>query len=178
MAATGRSSVLNEDVFAGSMQGSLPADWSLPAGRIAVAFGGEYRKEAARVTADANALGVGWSVGNFSAFTGQYNVMEGFGEVTAPILKDNFVQSLDFNTAGRITSLIPPRALVETWKLGLTSQVNDDIRLRSTWSFDIRAPDLQELFATGFSVLATFSPTFTTATRRQRLYACRAAIPT
>lgn len=148
-------SVLNEDVFSGSMQGVLPADWSLPAGRIAVAFGGEYRKEAARVTADANALAVNWSVGNFSAFHGQYNVVEGFGEVTVPILKDNFVQSLEFNTAGRLTSY-STSGLVETWKLGLTSQVNDDVRLRSTWSFDIRAPDLQELFASGFSVLGTF----------------------
>jgi outer membrane receptor protein involved in Fe transport len=147
-------SVLNEDVFAGSMQGQLPADWSLPAGRIAVAFGGEYRKEAARVTADANAQVVGWSVGNFAGFTGQYNVMEGFGEVTVPVLKDEFVQSLEFNAAGRLTSY-STSGLVETWKLGLTSQVNDDVRLRSTWSFDIRAPDLQELFATGFSVLAT-----------------------
>ena len=149
-------SVLQEDVFSGSMQGVLPADWSLPAGRIAVAFGGEYRKEAARVTADANAQAVNWSVGNFSAFTGQYNVMEGFAEVTAPILKDSFVQSLEFNTAGRLTSY-STSGLVETWKLGLTSQVNDDVRLRSTWSFDIRAPDLQELFATGFSVLGTFA---------------------
>jgi iron complex outermembrane receptor protein len=147
-------SVLNEDVFSGSMQGVLPSEWSLPAGRIAVAFGGEYRKEAARVTADANAQAVGWSVGNFSAFTGQYNVMEGFAEVTAPILKDTFVQSLEFNSAGRLTSY-STSGLVETWKLGLTSQVNDDVRLRTTWSFDIRAPDLQELFATGFSVLAT-----------------------
>jgi iron complex outermembrane receptor protein len=37
---------------------------------------------------------------------------------------------------------------VETWKLGLTSQVNDDIRLRFTMSYDIRAPNLGELFNT------------------------------
>ena len=36
--------------------------------------------------------------------------------------------------------------MVETWKLGLTSQINDDFRVRGTWSFDIRAPDLAELF--------------------------------
>ena len=149
-------SVLNEDVISGSMQGLLPADWSLPAGPIAVSFGGEYRKEGARVTADPTALAVGWNVGNFSAFSGQYNVQEGFLEVNAPLLKNSFVQSLDFNTAGRITSY-STSGLVETWKLGLTSQINDDIRLRSTWSFDIRAPDLQELFATGFSVAATFA---------------------
>ena len=149
-------SVLNEDVVAGSMQGQLPADWSLPAGRIAVAFGGEYRKEGARVSADPTAQAVGWNVGNFSAFAGQYNVVEGFGEVTVPVLKDDFVQSLEFNAAGRMTSY-STSGLVETWKLGLTSQVNDDVRLRSTWSLDIRAPDLQELFTTGYSVAGTFT---------------------
>ena len=148
-------SVLNQDVFAASASGQLPEEWSLGAGPIAVAFGAEYRQEGARVTADANALAVNWSVGNFSAFSGHYSVAEGFGEVTVPILKDSFVQSLDFNTAGRITSY-STSGMVETWKLGLTSQVNDDIRLRGTWSFDIRAPDLQELFSSGFSILGTF----------------------
>ena len=70
---------------------------------------------------------------------------EGFVEVDVPLLKDNLVQSLEFNSAGRITGY-STSGLVETWKLGLTSQVNDDIRLRTTWSFDIRAPDLQELY--------------------------------
>ncbi|MGZ5929887.1 MAG: TonB-dependent receptor domain-containing protein [Rhizomicrobium sp.] len=149
-------SVLNEDVFSASANGTLPEGWSLGAGPISVAMGGEYRQEGARVTADPTALAVGYSVGNFSAFSGHYSVQEGFAEVNVPILKDSFVQSLDFNTAGRITSY-STSGMVETWKLGLTSQVNDDVRLRSTWSFDIRAPDLQELFASGFSVAATFA---------------------
>jgi len=156
-------SVLNEDVFAASASGQLPEEWSLGAGPVAVAFGAEYRQEGARVTADPTALSVGYSVGNFSAFSGHYSVAEGFGEVTVPVLKDSFVQSLDFNTAGRITSY-STSGMVETWKLGLTSQVNDDIRLRGTWSFDIRAPNLQELFASGFSISGTFVDPYTHAT--------------
>jgi iron complex outermembrane receptor protein len=152
-------SVLNEDVFAASMQGQLPEEWSLGAGPISVAFGGEYRQEGARVSADPTALAVGYSVGNFSAFSGHYSVQEGFAELNIPVLKDSFVQSVDFNTAGRITSY-STSGLVETWKMGVTSQVNEDIRLRSTWSFDIRAPNLQELFASGFSVAATFTDPF------------------
>ena len=70
------------------------------------------------------------------------------------MLKDNFVQSLDFNAAGRMTSY-STSGLVETWKLGLTSQVNDDFRLRTTWSFDIRAPDLSELFSGGVPILGS-----------------------
>jgi iron complex outermembrane receptor protein len=149
-------SVLNEDVFSASASGVLPADWSLPAGPIAMSFGAEYRQEGARVTADPTAAAVGYNIGNFSGFSGHYSVAEGFVEINAPLLKDSFVQSLDFNTAGRITDY-STSGMVETWKLGLTSQVNDDIRLRSTWSFDIRAPNLQELFATGFSIASTYA---------------------
>jgi outer membrane receptor protein involved in Fe transport len=139
-------SILNQDVVAGSMQGELP--WALPAGPVAVAFGGEYRRESGRVTAAALAQVQGYTVGNFAPFHGSYDVSEGFVEIDGPILKDSIVQSLDFNTAGRITSY-STSGMVETWKLGLTSQVNDDIRLRATWSFDIRAPNLSELFAAG-----------------------------
>jgi hypothetical protein len=42
--------------------------------------------------------------------------------------------------------------LVETWKLGLVSQVNDQIRLRTSWSLDIRAPQISELFSAGHSL--------------------------
>ena len=136
--------ILNQDVAAASLQGQLP--WGLPAGRVAIAMGGEYRKEAASVTATALAEANAFPNGNFKNFAGQYQVEEGFLEVNAPILKNVVVQSLDFNAAGRVTNYSTSGA-VETWKLGLTSQVNDDIRLRTSWSFDIRAPDLSELFS-------------------------------
>ena len=138
---------LNQDVLAGSMQGLLP--WGLPAGPVAVAFGAEYRHEQGGVIS-ANPLGAAgqWAAGNFVPYRGQYHVEEGFLEVNAPILKDNIVQSLDFNAAGRLTGY-STSGLVETWKLGLTSQVDDNIRLRSSWSLDIRAPQISELFAPG-----------------------------
>jgi outer membrane receptor protein involved in Fe transport len=52
---------------------------------------------------------------------------------------------MDFSAAGRITSY-STSGLVETWKLGLTSQVNEDVKLRTSLSFDIRAPGVGELF--------------------------------
>jgi iron complex outermembrane receptor protein len=152
--------ILTQDVASASMQGVLP--WSLGAGQVSVAFGGEYRKEGGRVTADPPAQARLFSVGNFSGFYGQYDVEEGFVEIDAPLLKDNLVQSLEFNSAGRITDY-STSGLVETWKLGLTSQVNDDIRLRTTWSFDIRAPDLQELYGSGYSVLGSVTDPHTGA---------------
>ncbi len=139
--------VLNEDVFSGSMQGILP--WNLTgAGAPSVAFGGEYRKEGGVNHISALAQAKALSVGNFGGLQGHYSVEEGFLETDVPLLKDNIVQNLDFNAAGRITSY-STSGMVETWKLGLTSQINDDVRLRTTWSYDIRAPDLAELFNRG-----------------------------
>ena len=136
--------LLNQDVLSGSMQGTLP--WQLPAGSVAVAFGAEYRKEAGVTTADPRGAASSWTNANFTNFpSSSYNVEEGFLEIDAPIIKNGIVESLDFNTAGRITSY-STSGMVETWKFGLTSQVNDYIRLRTTWSIDIRAPILTELF--------------------------------
>jgi outer membrane receptor protein involved in Fe transport len=47
--------------------------------------------------------------------------------------------------AGRMTSY-STSGLVETWKLGATSQITDDVKVRTTWSVDIRSPSLTELF--------------------------------
>jgi iron complex outermembrane recepter protein len=158
---------LNQDVASGSVQGVLP--WQLPAGAVAVAFGAEYRHEQGGVI-QANALGAAgqWGAGNFVPYRGQYHVEEGFLEVNAPILRDTVVESLDFNAAGRVTSYSTSGA-VETWKLGLTSQVDDNIRLRSSWSLDIRAPQISELFSPG-----TLSSQFCSYPLGAPQYACSA----
>lgn len=137
--------IMQQSVFSASAQGVLP--WGLPAGNIAVALGGEYRLEQQRNIRDPLQIGTipGWGGGNFAQYSGQYNVKEGFLEVNAPLLKDNFVQSLDFNAAGRFTDY-STSGQVQTWKLGMTSQINDDIRVRASWSADIRAPFISELF--------------------------------
>jgi outer membrane receptor protein involved in Fe transport len=136
---------LTMDVFEASMQGKLP--WSLGAGDITTAFGFHYRNQTGKN--EATALGElgGYAVANYVTFPySSVQVKEGFLEVNVPILADTFVQSLDLNAAGRITDY-STSGVVETWKLGFTSQLNEDIRLRATWSVDIRAPSIQDLFA-------------------------------
>ena len=137
----------NQDEAAAQVQGTLP--WELPAGKVAVAFGVGYRQEAGVNFADPNGVFASWATGNWAFFPpSHYTVMEGFAEVDAPIIKNGFVNSLDFSAAGRMTSY-STSGLVETWKLGLTSQVTEDFKLRTTWSVDIRAPNISELFALG-----------------------------
>jgi outer membrane receptor protein involved in Fe transport len=137
---------MSQSVFSLSTQGTSP--WGLAAGKPAIAIGYEYRHEQQRNTRDPLQLGASgvWESGNFSQFAGQYNVHEGFLEIDVPILKDSFVDDLNFNAAGRITSY-STSGLVETWKLGVTSQINEDIKIRATLSSDIRAPGVGELFS-------------------------------
>ena len=137
--------LIGQSVFSVATSGTLP--WGLPAGKIAVALGFEDRLEQQRVQRDPLQLGASgvFESGNFAQYAGQYNVQEGFLELDVPILKDQFVDSLDFNAAGRMTSY-STSGQVQTWKVGATSQLNEDIKLRVSLSNDIRAPSVGELF--------------------------------
>ncbi len=135
---------IEQDSAGVSMQGVLPWDL-IGAGAPSTAFGVEYRKEAAVATADPYGNAGGLGGGNFVPMSGEFNVIEGFAELDIPIIKNGIVESLDGNMAGRMTSY-STSGLVETWKLGMTSQINDDVRLRFTMSYDIRAPNLGELY--------------------------------
>ncbi len=141
---------LVQNVASISFQGKLPG---LAAGDIAVAFGADYREEIGDITVDPGAAARIYPVANFVPFSGRYDVKEAFAEIDVPLIKDGFVKSLNFNAAGRVTDY-STSGTVTTWKLGLTSQVNDDIRLRGTYSRDIRAPNLNELFSQGISTQA------------------------
>ncbi|MBU3078073.1 TonB-dependent receptor [Sphingomonas quercus] len=144
---------LTENVVAASMQGSLP--FGFAAGNIAVAFGAERRTEKGAITNDAGAQARNvYPVANFPSFFGKYNVEEAFVELDVPIIEDGFVRSLSFNTAGRVT-WYSTSGQVETWKVGLLSQLNNDLRVRATLSRDIRAPNLNELYSTGLQTQST-----------------------
>jgi outer membrane receptor protein involved in Fe transport len=146
------------DVVEASMSGTLP--FGLPAGDIATAFGAGYRKQQGQVWANALAASLAYGQGNSAIIPGDnhgpvsYNVWEGFAEVDVPVLRDTLVKSMDFNAAGRLTDY-STSGLVETWKLGATSQIDDNVKFRATYSVDIRAPQLAELYSSGQSGSST-----------------------
>ena len=126
------------------------------AGDVSIAVGAEYRKEKISgfvpdqfqplTTLDANNRPTTtnrWSVGNYLPTNGSYNVKEAYLETVVPLgfgLEFNgAVRATDYSTAGYVT----------TWKAGATWQPIPDIRFRVTRSRDIRAPNLNELFAAG-----------------------------
>ena len=120
------------------------------AGDVSVALGGEYRKEEVSGYVPEEYQS-GWSVGNFRATFGSYNVKEAYVETVVPL-----GLGAEFNGAARVTDY-STSGTVTTWKAGLTWQPIEDIRLRGTRSRDIRAPNLNELFQSGTSRTNTFS---------------------
>jgi outer membrane receptor protein involved in Fe transport len=127
-----------------------------------VAYGAEWRLERhGYYEIDRYSLAAMYPSGNFGAlFEGKQHVEEGFLEVQMPILKDTIVQTLNLDMSGRITNY-SNSGLVETWKLGLQSQIIDDVKFRLTWSHDIRAPTIWDIAAPGALALrgcAAFVP--------------------
>jgi len=135
-----RAQELTQDVAAVNL--STAALFDLWAGPVSFATGLEWRKE--QVTGAVDPIhNSGWLYGNYRITEGDYTVLEGYVETIIPL-----TSSLDFNGAFRVTDY-ELSGTVETWKLGLSWQPIEDVRIRITQSRDIRAPNLSELFAAG-----------------------------
>ncbi|OYY79639.1 MAG: hypothetical protein B7Y43_00795 [Sphingomonas sp. 28-62-20] len=145
-------------VGAANLRGTPFATW---AGDVQVAVGGEWRRDELIATSDPYSLAAIAAAGNYGAYSGRVNVSEFFGEVGIPLARNlPFAKSLDLNGAFRRTDYSTSGA-VTTWKVGITYEPISAIRLRGTWSRDIRAPNLSELFAytgSGVSVNSTVNP--------------------
>ncbi|MBC2667461.1 TonB-dependent receptor [Novosphingobium flavum] len=133
--------------------------FSLPAGPVSVAVGGEIRRQSIVQTSNADPAipadftgirgatttnryaGVNVGVG-----AGAYTVKEVYGEVAVPVLKGSAIGTLDLNGAVRYTNYSTSGS-VTTWKVGGSYEPVPDLRFRAVYSQDIRAPSLYELFA-------------------------------
>lgn len=143
-----RDQTIQQRVFGANLSFTPFATW---AGDVSMAVGFEYRKEEIDgfVPAEFQPIITGsttanrWSVGNYLPSRGSYTVKEAYLETVVPLgfgLEVNgAVRATDYSTSGYVT----------TWRLGATWQPIEDIRLRATRSRDIRAPNLNELYAAG-----------------------------
>jgi iron complex outermembrane receptor protein len=114
--------------------------FDLPGGAVGIALGGEWREE----KIDGNvSVCCGYETGNYIVNRGKQNVKEAFVELSLPVLP-----GLDLNPAARITDY-STSGTVETWKVGATYRPIPDITFRGSYSSDIRAPNLSELFNAG-----------------------------
>lgn len=156
---------IKQNSFAASISGS---PFSLPAGPVDVVIGGEYRDQKLSLTSNSNPAlldtaeerseyfaglrGVSGAslffwLNNVGVADGKVDVKEVFAEVAVPLLADApGFQELSLNAAGRITDY-STSGTVKTWKLGGIWRPIEDVLVRTTYSRDIRAPNLFELFA-------------------------------
>lgn len=135
---------LVQNVAAVNIQGKLPV--GTPAGPVAMAAGLVYRNEfGIQVNCGVNCSDVNFPYGNYANFLGSYNVKEGSVELNAPLLKDQGVKDLSLDAAYRAIDY-STSGFVQTYKFGVVSQLTDMVRLRASYSRDIRAGDMFELF--------------------------------
>ncbi|HUO22956.1 MAG TPA: TonB-dependent receptor [Caulobacteraceae bacterium] len=140
----------SEQVFDANTQGTLFNNWAGP-----VSFSADFAHRTEQGTAVSNEFVPGsttttqWQFANLGLENGQYSVTEGAAETVFPLLNNfSFIRSWDLSAAARLTDY-STSGTVTTWKFGTTIQTSADLRLRATVSRDIRAPDINELYAVG-----------------------------
>jgi outer membrane receptor protein involved in Fe transport len=163
-------------LFTGDTGGFL----TLPGGAVQFSAGAEYRKEKSTSTFSNLELGIipqtgpanlaGQFIGDVSGnqqlifdpsnrtnnARGQFDVMEVFGEVKVPILKDMpFFHELTVGAAGRYADYSTIGGAF-TWNVTGTWAPVQDVRFRGTYARAIRAPNISELFDPAQG--ATFRP--------------------
>jgi outer membrane receptor protein involved in Fe transport len=140
-----------------SVNGSL---FSLPAGDVQLAVGGNYRKEYQdtqvdpllnttfnEVNGQPSLLCPGPSSICTSATQGGYNVKEAYAELLVPVLKDlPFVHSLNVDVGDRY-SKYSNFGSTNNWKVAIEYRPIEDLLLRGTVSKVFRAPTTSNLFA-------------------------------
>lgn len=148
------------------INGDLGVASPLAAKPISFAAGGEYRKYKAAQEADAlaqNPSELGGAGGAITPFEGGYSVVEGFGELIAPLVQNRpFFQDLTVETGIRqshysIDAPGSPSYNTTSWKVGGSWTPVDAIKLRGVYQRAIRAPNINELFqpdTTGLGSLA------------------------
>lgn len=158
---------MTQQVAAFNVQASPFELW---AGPVALAAGVEFRREEVSSEVDPLSLTNAFLTGNFKPIHGGRDIREVYAEAVVPLVADApLAKSIDLNLAARITDYSTSGA-VTTWKAGLTYAINDDLRFRTTWSRDIRAPNLNELFNPASTTFATvYDPVNSTTVTIQQI---------
>lgn len=166
---------IDQNVLAANVQGNA---LELRAGPLIVAAGLEFRRDRIDVVHDSLSNLFAYFQ-NFGAdYNGTSKVSEGYLEVELPLLKDAaFARRLDLNVAGRharydidgFGSYLRTQTSTDidanTWKASLSWQPVEWLRLRTTRSRDIRAPNFADLFLASASSFAPIVNRFTGVTQ-------------
>ncbi|PZU08031.1 TonB-dependent receptor [Sphingomonas sp.] len=152
-----------------NLRGSPFSTW---AGEVKIAGGGEWRRDTAEGSADANTLAGNYIQAGTTAlpFT-RTSVVEGYLEAGVPLLKDSVIgQALDIDGAVRWTHY-EPFGNATTWKAGGVYTPVSGLTFRVTRSRDIRAPTAQESSPNATTTTLPLADPFVGATTLQTIVA-------
>jgi outer membrane receptor protein involved in Fe transport len=141
-------SSVEEKVEEAVLAANLGADlFTLPAGPVAVAVGGEYRREESSFVQDALGAANLLYINQIGTRAGHYDVVEAYGEVRVPLLKDMpFAKELSLEFAGRLGDYSSVGS-VDQYRVAASWAPVRDIRFRASQSTAVRAPNIVELYS-------------------------------
>lgn len=137
------STAITQKVAGASITGEV---FQLPAGKIGIAAGLEYRSEDSSSIADPLTQ-AGLNAGNATPPTfGSYTVKEVYAETRIPLLKDApFAKNLDARASFRHGDYSTVGS-TNSWNAGLEWAPVTDLKFRGTYAVSTRAPNINELF--------------------------------
>ena len=132
-----------------TLMGYIAGDlFELPAGPVAVVFGGEYRRDSQEAVTDEELTygGITWNL--VPGFKGEITVAEVFGEASLPLVRDVVgVEHLSLEASYRASDYdVKNVGLVSSYKLGFLWTVGAGLNLRGNWAIAQRAPSINELY--------------------------------
>jgi outer membrane receptor protein involved in Fe transport len=152
--------------YTANLRGAPFSTW---AGEVHIATGLEHRIDKIDQNADAGSLAGIYSYSNNKALAGSIKITEGYFEAVVPLAADMaFAKNIDFDGAVRYAHYQYSGGIT-SWKGGVTWQINDDIRLRGSYSRDVRAPNVAELFTAGSQTLTQVALVLPGTTNQQTL---------
>lgn len=132
------------------VSGDTAGFFELPGGPIGFALGGEYRRETAYTAYDDITRSGATFLNAFEIFDPPaYEVKEAFGEIRIPLLADMpFFQELSVEGAARVSDYNFSDEVVWAYNAGVTWSPIRDLRIRAGYARSVRAPNLNNLYAT------------------------------
>jgi outer membrane receptor protein involved in Fe transport len=132
------------------ISGDTSGFFELPGGPIGIALGVEYRDEKAYTDYDDITQSGATFLNAFDTFSPpDYNVKEAFAEIRIPLLADvPFFNELTVEGAARVSDYNFSDDLVWAYNAGVVWSPIEDIRLRGGYARSVRAPNLNNLYAT------------------------------
>jgi len=130
------------------VNGDLSQLFELPGGPIRFVIGGEWRRETAFQEADVVSANFGTFFNAFPVFDPPaFEVLEGFGEIELPLLRDlPFAHELTVSAAARYSDYNTSADRTFAWNINGTWAPVRDIRFRGNYSQSVRVPTLGDLF--------------------------------